>query len=178
MIFWLKRVVSLASLHPFLERCGGHCNSFWPASQAGPIWTYLDHSSWHKFNKSQIPKNGNFILGLLSYPNYPSLSTQLLELTASFLCMRPGILRRSTSVLTDGSGDVSMEPLVEGAGKQKRVGIPASQPRWNNVETLDNPCQTYYIYTFVYLNIYTNICINNFAVDEKTHFWHHVLSGT
>ena len=41
--------------------------------------------------------------------------------------MRPGILRRSTSVQSDGTGEVPMEKLAEG-GKQKRVrGLLVSQ---------------------------------------------------
>ena len=35
--------------------------------------------------------------------------------------MRPGLMRRSTSVCSDGTGDVPMEKLAEGNGKTKRV---------------------------------------------------------
>lgn len=49
---------------------------------------------------------------------------------------RPGYYRRSTSMMSDGSGPVTMEPLVEGTGKQKRV--------WN----LFILCQTF---TFILL---------------------------
>ena len=41
--------------------------------------------------------------------------------------LRPGIFRRSTSVRSDGSGDVDMERLGEGAGRAKRAGILSSQ---------------------------------------------------
>lgn len=35
--------------------------------------------------------------------------------------LRPGLLRRSTSVMSDGTGEVAMSPLTVGAGKQKRA---------------------------------------------------------
>ena len=38
--------------------------------------------------------------------------------------MRPALVRRSTSVMSDGSGDVDMERL--GDGKTRRAGVSAS----------------------------------------------------
>ena len=44
------------------------------------------------------------------------------------VALRPPLMRRSTSVMSDGSGDVSMEPLGEHSeGRVKRVGAKKKQ---------------------------------------------------
>lgn len=44
------------------------------------------------------------------------------------VALRPPLMRRSTSVMSDGSGDVSMEPLGEhSGGRVKRVGAQKKQ---------------------------------------------------
>ena len=46
-----------------------------------------------------------------------------LSIVWEFMCyLRPaGILRRSTSVMSDGTGEVEMSPLTVGSGKQRRA---------------------------------------------------------
>ena len=44
------------------------------------------------------------------------------------VALRPPLMRRSTSVMSDGSGDLSMEPLGEhSGGRVKRVGAQKKQ---------------------------------------------------
>ena len=44
------------------------------------------------------------------------------------VALRPPLMRRSTSFMSDGSGDVSMEPLGEhSGGRVKRVGAQKKQ---------------------------------------------------
>lgn len=46
------------------------------------------------------------------------------------------MVRRSTSMMSDGTGEVPFEKLTEGSGRQKRVGGLSRQNQFNDCDTL------------------------------------------
>lgn len=46
------------------------------------------------------------------------------------------MVRRSTSMMSDGTGGVPFEKLTEGSGRQKRVGGLSRQNQFNDCDTL------------------------------------------